>query len=268
MTLITLDAVILRSQLYSETSRIVTFMSRESGLVKGIAKGARGKRGRFGATLEPLQRVRVTLSVRENRDLQTVTEADLLQPYERIREDLFRSTYAQCVLELTYRVVWQEHTSEDVFELLLAILHAYNEGIGDPQLLFFAYQIHLSAALGYAADLEACSGCGGSVGESVRFSLAEGSAFCSGCYSQGGLHITLSGETAALLARLSRPDGIAAAASLRPDAEVRRSSGRLLQRYLEYHTETDLALRSLRLAEQIGAYDLSGDLKGTKRQAV
>ncbi len=268
MTLITLDAVILRSQLYSETSRIVTFMSRESGLVKGMAKGARGKRGRFGATLEPLQRVRVTLSVKGSRDLQTVTEADLLQPYERIREDLFRSTYAQCVLELTSRVVWQEHASEDVFELLLAILHAYEEGIGDPQLLFITYQIHLSAALGYAVDLEACSGCGGSVGEQVRFSLAEGAALCSGCYSQGGSHITLSGESAALLVRLSRPDGIAAAAALQPGADVRRSCGRLLQRYLEYHTETDLALRSLRLAERIGTWDSAGNLKGTKGQTV
>ena len=103
-TLLTLDAVTLRSQPYSETSRIVSFMSRENGLIKGIAKGVRGKRGRFGATLEPLQRVRVTLSVREGRDLQTVTEADLLQPYERIREDLFRSTWAQAVAELFFQL--------------------------------------------------------------------------------------------------------------------------------------------------------------------
>ncbi|MFC1499710.1 DNA repair protein RecO [Candidatus Zixiibacteriota bacterium] len=268
MTLITLDAITLRSQPYSETSRIVTFMSRESGLVKGMAKGARGRRGRFGATLEPLQRVRVTLSVKESRDLQTVTEADLLQPYERIREDLFRSTYAQCVLELTSRLSWQEHASEEVFELLLAILHAYEEGIGDPHLLFLTYQMHLSAALGYAVDLESCSGCGGAVGEQVRFSLAEGAALCSGCYSQGGSHITLSGETAALLVRLSRPDGIAAAAALQPGEDVRRSSERLLQRYLEYHTETDLGLRSLRLAERISTWKYAGDLKGTRGQTI
>ncbi|MFC1629286.1 DNA repair protein RecO [Gemmatimonadota bacterium] len=268
MTLITLDAITLRSQPYSETSRIVTFMSRENGLVKGMAKGARGKRGRFGATLEPLQHVRVTLSVKGSRDLQTVTEADLLQPYERIREDLFRSTYAQCVLELTSRVLWQEHASEDVFELLLAIFHACEEGIGDPQLLFFTYQVHLSAALGYAVSLEACSGCSRSVGDPVRFSLAEGTALCSGCYSQGGSHITLSGETAALLARLSRPDGIAAAAALQPGADIRRSSGQLLQRYLEYHTETDLALSSLRLAERIETWGPTEDLKGKKGQTV
>ncbi len=268
MTLLTLDAVILRSQPYSETSRIVTFMSRENGLVKGIARGARGKRSRFGATLEPLQRVRVTLSVREGRDLQTVTEADLLQPYGQIREDLFSSTWAQAVLELTSRVVWQEHASEDVFELLLAILHAYEEGIGDPQLLFHIYQIHLAASLGYAIHLETCSGCGGPVTDPVRFSLTEGAVRCSDCYPPEGAYITLSGETAALLLRLSRPDGIAAAAALKPDNEVRRSCSRLLRRHLEYHTETDLALRSLRLAERIGSWDPAEDLKGSKRRIV
>jgi len=263
MNLTTLDAVILRSQSYSETSRIVTFMSRESGLVKGIARGARGKRGRFGATLEPLQRVRVTLSVREGRDLQTVTEADLLHPYGRIREDLFRSTWAQAVLELTSRVVWQEHASEDVYRLLLAVLHAFEEEIGDPQLLFHVYQVHLAASLGYAIHLEACSGCGGPLTGKVRFSMTEGAAVCSDCYPPEGGYITLSGETAALLARLSRPDGIAAAAALKADEEVRRSVGRLLRKHLEYHTETDLALRSMRLAERIGTWDPPGDLKGS-----
>jgi DNA repair protein RecO (recombination protein O) len=268
MTLLTLDTVTLRSQPYSETSRIVTFMSRENGLMKGIARGARGKRGRFGATLEPLQRVRVTLSVREGRDLQTVTEADLLQPYERIREDLFRATWAQAVLELTSRVVWQEHASEDVFELLLAVLHAYEEGIGDPQLLFFVYQLHLSAALGYALHLEACSGCGGPTGDRVRFSLAEGAARCNRCYPPEGATVTLSGESVALLARLSKSDGIAAAAAAGADADVRQSCGRLLQHHLEYHTETDLGLRSLRLAERIGYTGASDDLKGSEKRVV
>jgi DNA repair protein RecO (recombination protein O) len=116
MALATLDAVTLRSQHYSESSRIVTFYSRERGLIKGIARGARGKRARFGSTLEPLQRVRVSLAVKPTRDLQTVTQADLLNPYARLREDLFRSTYAQAVAELLGRVVQSEQAAEEIFE--------------------------------------------------------------------------------------------------------------------------------------------------------
>jgi hypothetical protein len=71
-----------------------------------------------------------------------------------------------------------------------------------------------------------------------------------------------------LLARLARPDGIAAAAALKPDDEIRRNCSRLLRRHLEYHTETDLALRSLRLAERIGNWDPPEDLKGSRGRVV
>lgn len=255
MPLLTLDALTLRSQHYSESSRIVTFMSRERGLVKGIAKGARGKKGRFGSTLEPMQHVRVTLSFKESRDLHTVTQADLLHPYARIREDLFRSTYAQAVLELTGRVMWHESHGEDVFELLLALLAAYQEEIGDPQLLFFAFQIHLAGALGYGLHLEQCSRCGGALQGDVTFSFPNGAAFCRKCYTEGGASTGVSGEALALCARLGRADGVAAAASLTPSRKVRRQVERLLQRHLEYHTETDLTLRSLSLADSIERYD-------------
>lgn len=269
MPLLTLDTLTLRSQHYSESSRIVTFLCRERGLVKGIAKGARGKKGRFGSTLEPMQRVRVTFSLKENRGLQTVTQADLLHPYARIREDLFRSTYAQAVLELTGRVMWHESHGEDVFELLLAVLQAHEEEIGDPQLLFFAFQVHLADALGYALHLEQCSVCGGTLQGEVSFSFPHGAAFCQKCYTEGGASARVSGEALALCARLGKADGVAAAASLTPSRKVRRQVERLLQRHLEYHTETDLTLRSLNLAESIERYDSatppSAGMKGVRK---
>ena len=251
MALLTLDAVILRSQHYRETSRIVTFYSREQGLIKGIAKGARGKRGRFSSTLEPMQRVRVTLSVRRNRELHTVTQADLLHPFARIREDLFRSTYAQAVLELVGRLMWQEHSSEDAYNLLLNVLQAFEEGLGDPQLLFFVFHIHMAVVLGYAVHLEGCAGCGGSLSEGGTFSFPRGNAFCGRCYPEEGAATSVSGATVELIRHLGKTEGVVAAAALSPSREVRRQTGSLLQRHLEYHTETDLALRALRLAESL-----------------
>lgn len=268
MSLLTLDAVILRSQHYRETSRIVTFYSRQRGLVKAVAKGARGKRGRFASTLEPMQRVRVTLSIRESRELQTVTQADLLQPFARIREDLFRATYAQAVIELVGRLMWQENSSEDVYDLLLNVLQAYEEGLGDSQLLFFAFQIHMAALLGYAVHLERCAGCGSVLGGGGTFSFPRGTVFCRRCYPGEGAATSISGEAVELAIQLGRRQGVAAASVLSPSREVRQQTARLLRHHLEYHTETDLALRALRLAESLGSYNPnelpSADLKGVK----
>jgi len=255
MALVTLDAVTLRSQDYSETSRIVSFYSRERGLIKGIAKGARGRRGRFGSTLEPLQRVRISLAVKETRDLQTVTQADLLHPFARLREDLFRATYAQAVAELLGRVVVAEHPAEEIYDLLLTVLQALEERIGDPQLIFLAFQIHLAEALGYALHFEACAGCGAALDEGGRLSFPHGAAFCHDCETGNGHAADLSAGVAELGYRLGGENGIAAAAALNPSREQRRELAGIVHRHLEYHTETLIALRSLRIAESLEGYD-------------
>jgi DNA repair protein RecO (recombination protein O) len=255
MALVTLDAITLRSQHYSESSRIVSFYSRERGLVKGIAKGARGKRARFGSTLEPLQRVRVTLAVKSTRDLQTVTEADLLNPYSRLREDLFRAAYAQAVVELLGRVVAAEQGAEEIFELLLAVLHVYEERIGDPQLQFFAFQIHLAGCLGYALHFEACGNCGGSLEKGGTVSIHQGAILCARCRSGEGRGAPIGAETIDLGVRLAGANGLAAAAALNPARTVRRELATLLKEHLEYHTDTRLALRALLLAESLGDYE-------------
>ncbi len=255
MSLLTLDAVILRSQYYRETSRIVTFYSREKGLVKGIARGARGKKGRFSSTLEPMQRVRVTLSIRETRDLQTVTEADLLHPYAAIREDLFRSAYSQAMLELTGRLMWQEHSSGELYDLLLNILLAHEEGVGDPQLLYFAFQIHMAGLLGYALHTDECAGCAGSFDGGGKFSFPRGKAYCGLCYPEEGATTSVQGATVELINHLGRVEGVAAAAALTPSQAIRQETAVLLRCHLEYHTETDLNLRAQRLAESLDGYN-------------
>jgi len=193
----------------------------------------------------------VTLSVRPNRDLQTVTGADLVQPWSRIREDLFASTYAQGVVELLARTFWRDHPGEDLFDLLVTILEALDDGGADPQLLFLCFGVQLAAALGYAVRLERCAGCGGELGPRVTFAVADGSVWCSGCYPPEGSIVRAGRETIRLLARLGSADGPAAAASLTPAGPVRREAERLVRKHLEYHTETDLDLRSLRLAESL-----------------
>ncbi len=254
MPLVSLDAVPLRSQDYSETSRIVTFLTREQGLVKAIAKGSRGARSRFGASLEPLQRLRITLSMRSSRDLQTLTQADLLHPFARLREDLFRSTYAQALAELLARLVPAEQPVEELFEVLLDYLLEMEEGLGDPQLLFLSAQLRVADLLGYGLRTDGCLRCDGSLAEGGTFVPARGGLFCRSCHPsrQGGFQV--GGETVGLLKQLAGPEAAGAAAGSVPSRRARQESGVLLRRHLEYHTETVLDLRALRLAESLERY--------------
>jgi hypothetical protein len=74
------------------------------------------------------------------------------------------------------------------------------------------------------------------------------------CHPGEGSVVGFGGETALLLQQLGRESGIAAAAALEPDAGTRREAALLLRRHLEYHTETDLDLRALGVAESLARY--------------
>jgi DNA repair protein RecO (recombination protein O) len=69
MPLYTTDALILRTYKLGETDRIVVFLTRDRGKKRGVAKGARRSRSRFGAALEPLTRGRVAYFEKERREL-------------------------------------------------------------------------------------------------------------------------------------------------------------------------------------------------------
>src|SRR6478735_9842138 len=80
------QAVVLRSIRYGEADRILHLYTPHRGRVGAIAKGVRRTRSRFGGRLEPFFRLRLVLH--EGRsDLMTVTSAETVEAYPRLRAD-------------------------------------------------------------------------------------------------------------------------------------------------------------------------------------
>ena len=97
------EAVVLRTQKLGEADRIVTLLTRHHGRVRAVAKGVRRTGSRFGARVEPFSHV--DLQLYEGRSLDTVTQAETLEPYgERIAADYGRYTAGTAVLETAERL--------------------------------------------------------------------------------------------------------------------------------------------------------------------
>src|SRR5215831_4574629 len=77
MPLYTTDALILRTYKLGESDRIVTFLTRDRGKKRGVAKNARQSRRRFGGALEPLTAGRVGYVEREQRELVRVNYVEI-----------------------------------------------------------------------------------------------------------------------------------------------------------------------------------------------
>ena len=79
MPLYTADALILRTYKLGEADRIVVFLTRDRGKKRGVAKGARRPRSKFGAALEPMTEVKVAYFEKESRELVGLNYAEAVR---------------------------------------------------------------------------------------------------------------------------------------------------------------------------------------------
>ncbi len=79
MPLFETESLVLRSYSLSEADRIVLFFTRDHGLVRGVAKGAKRLKSRFGSTLEPFSTVMLSYFQKENSELASIQNVELVR---------------------------------------------------------------------------------------------------------------------------------------------------------------------------------------------
>ncbi|MSW96679.1 MAG: DNA repair protein RecO, partial [Actinobacteria bacterium] len=123
---LTTEAIVLRSIRYAEADRILHLYTPMRGRVSAIAKGVRRSGSRFGGRLEPFFRLRIGLH--EGRsDLLTVTSADTLAPYARLREHGDALDAAARASDAVGRLFETGEPHPEVFNLLCAMLVQLND---------------------------------------------------------------------------------------------------------------------------------------------
>src|SRR5215472_14024187 len=85
------EAIVLRRKDIGEADRILTLFTPQLGKVRAVAKGIRKPRSRKAGHLELFTCTRLLLAV--GRDLDIITQAEGLEPYRPLRDDLLRGAY-------------------------------------------------------------------------------------------------------------------------------------------------------------------------------
>jgi DNA repair protein RecO (recombination protein O) len=223
-----MQAVVLRSIRYGEADRILHLYTPDRGRVGAIAKGARRPRSRFGGRLEPF--FRLDLMLHEGRgELLTVTAADTVSGYPRLRADGQALDAAARVCDAVSRLFETDEPHPEVFNLLcneLALLDA--EPARATRNNQLAFRLKLLLAAGFAPQLAACASCGAQ-DHLTGFSGAAGGVVCGACEAasfplDAAAHEFLSGALGAPLAQT-------------PDAPERalRQAERAISDTVEHH---------------------------------
>jgi DNA repair protein RecO (recombination protein O) len=225
------QGIVLRSFPFGEADRVVVLLSPNHGKLRTVAKGVRKTKSRFGGRLEPFSHVDLVLY--EGRNLDTITQVAIIEPFHRLRADLDRVVAAATMVEVADAVAQENESAVRLFLLLHRGLRTLDAAAPHPDLVT-SYLLKAAAIVGVAPALANCAGCGRDDGL-LRFSFQAGGALCEGCRTPGAYALR-----DGLTAYLAEVAGADLDALPDPDDSLSREAMGVTRRFLEYHLERRL----------------------------
>src|ERR1700722_10447285 len=133
------EAIILRSFPLGEGDRLVSFLSRSEGRVRGVASGARKPKSRFSSSLEPLTYIRIWFYEKETRDLVRISQCEIIESFWEAQSDYTAGLVLALACEVTEVILGEREVADANFRLLLLFARYIKNG-GDLQiaLAYFA----------------------------------------------------------------------------------------------------------------------------------
>jgi DNA repair protein RecO (recombination protein O) len=233
MPLIKTEGIVLSTRPFSESSKILTLYTKSAGRLSILVKGGRKGTKKFPGGLETLNQVEVQYYYKAGRELQAFKNADLLNAFLNVRNDLGRTYTALSLAETVLRTTLDDDTNENLFNSLLAILSCLNEQSQKPWTIRWKGLLEICRNLGFGIQLEGCQTCGGKSGL-VGFNLASGGFICEKeLLNQPGV-ITSTGEIWAILRFLDKCPLDATGRAMISPATGRRIE-RLFLEFFRYH---------------------------------
>jgi DNA repair protein RecO (recombination protein O) len=157
--ILTAEALILDVMDLHDRDRLVTFLTREHGKKKGVAKGARTKHSRFGGQLQPLAKVQVTWFEREGADLGRISSAELVRPAHRLQSDLEGILLGSYLADHMLEFAQENDASDHLYRLLDSTLEALIAGV-DRDLAARYFEAWVLRLAGVFPSPRACPSCG------------------------------------------------------------------------------------------------------------
>src|SRR6202171_5269314 len=113
------EAIILKTFPLGEADRLVSFLGRTSGRVRGVAAGARRIKNRYGSTLQVLSHVQLWYVEKETRELVRIQQCELLESFNKAQSDYPLSVALAVISEVSELVMPEHEASEPMFRLIL-----------------------------------------------------------------------------------------------------------------------------------------------------
>jgi len=247
------EAIVLRTFPLGEGDRLVSFLDRQAGKLRGVARGARMPKSRFGSTLELLSYIRIWYFERESRELVRINQCELIESFLDVMKDYQAGVYLALFSEVTEAVLGEREAADPQFRLLLLAARAVRALGPSPAILayFGLWTVRLGGWLG---SLEQCSQCGKALGkEGAYASPGSLGLSCAECCDDGrGLYLEPAERRAKPISQVALSVGRAALSGTldrllktNPSLAASEEISSFALDILEHHMERKLVARQL-----------------------
>lgn len=232
------SAVVLRHTDWGEADRLLTLYTRDQGIVRALAKGARKVTSRKAGHLQPFTHITVQLA--KGRDLLIVTQVETVNAFLPLHDDLVKTGYAAYVVELLLRFSYEEEGADpSIFRLLVDTLDRI-EKEEDAWMATRYYEVRLLDAVGFRPQLFECVNCGREImAEDQFFSFISGGVICPRC-GEGIPNLTKISLEALKYLRHFQRSSYKEASRARPGPDIQKEAEMLMQGYFTHLLERTL----------------------------
>lgn len=231
------EAVIVRHSDWGEADRLLVLFTQQAGKLRAIAKGARRLRSRKAGHLEPFTQASLLLA--QGRDWWVVTQAQTVQAYQKLREDLERTALASYIMELIDRLTVEGGEQPRLFNLVVNTLQRIDQE-ADPFVAVRFFEMNLLELVGFRPELHICTNCGEKIEAVNQYLSAElGGAVCPRCGQTASAARPISVEALRFLRHYQRSTYEIAMRG-QPPPNIRAELEGVMQAYFAYILERGL----------------------------
>lgn len=231
-----IEGIVVSEKDYRETSKIITVLTKEEGVLSLLAKGAKGLKSDLRSNTSKLTHGTFTVYYKEN-GLSTLTSVDLIHNFKNIRKDIEKISYASFLLDLAEQTS-KNSMDEQIFDELVESLIKIDEGY-DPLVITNILELKYLDFLGVMPALDACSICGSKT-NITTVSASSGGLVCKGCITN---EIMVSEKTIKLLRMYYYVD-IKKISKLEVSEEAKKEINAFLDSYYDKYTGLFLKTKS------------------------
>ncbi len=248
MAILHTEAIVLKKRDYSETSLLVDFFTRDAGKIKTIIKGARRNKNNIVGDLALFSHNHIVYYESRHVDLNKLTQSQLMDRFDGVREDITRIAIATYFIELIDNLSTIQDPNPKLFDALLWSLKSLSRS-EHSCVISTIFQVKLLLLSGIMPNLKSCCTCKVPVSKEPFFSLLLGGAVCSRCADNEPSAIKVSERALAIIKSIAEFPSYGEDMIFGISQEIQEELNEILQSIFNLHL--DKRLKSLEFLNKV-----------------